>query len=68
MKTGNKANRRIEEIYLTRLREMTGEERMKRAFELCRFAWKMAELSIRNEFPNISDRELKERLRQRISK
>lgn len=64
----NKANKKIEEIYLARLRRMTGEERMRRAFELCRFAWKIAEQSIRNEFPNISDEELKKKLRQRIAK
>ncbi|MGB9721406.1 MAG: hypothetical protein ACPL28_08025 [bacterium] len=61
-------NKKIEEIYLARLRQMTGEERMKRAFELCRFAWKIAEQSIRNEFPNISNEELKKKLQQRISK
>lgn len=64
----NEPNKRAEEIYLARLRQMTGEERMKQAFELCRFAWEIAEQSIRNKFPNISDKELKEKLRQRIPK
>ena len=68
MTNKNGTNKIIEELYLARLRQMTGEERMKRAFELCRFAWKMAEQSIRNEFPNISSKELKEKLRQRIAK
>ena len=64
----NKLNKKIDDIYLTRLRQMTGEERMKRAFELCGFAWKIAEQNILNEFPNISNEELKEKLRQRLSK
>lgn len=56
------------ELYLKKLRQMSGEERMRMAFELCRFVWKIAEQSIRNEFPDISEKELKEKLRQRLSK
>lgn len=59
-------NEKSEAIYLEQLRNMTGEERMRRAFELCRFAWKIAEQSIRNEFPGISEKELHEKLRQRM--
>lgn len=47
---------------------MTGEERMKRAFDLCEFVWKVAEESIRNEFPGISDEDLRKRLRARMPK
>jgi len=59
-------DKKIEEMYLQRLRKMSGEERMKQAFELTRFAWKLAEACIRNQFPNISDKELKEKLKQRL--
>ena len=59
-------NEKSEAIYLEQLRNMTGEERMRRAFELCRFVWKIAEQSIRNEFPGISEKELHEKLRQRM--
>jgi hypothetical protein len=59
-------DKKIEEIYLERLRKMSGEERMKRAFELTRFAWRLAEVGIRNQFPNILDNELKEKLKQRL--
>ena len=67
-KASSSLNKRNEEIYLERLRKMTGEERMKRAFELCSFVWEMAEASIRNEFPGISDEELKTKLRARMPK
>lgn len=59
-------DKKIEEMYLERLRKMSGEERMKRTFELCEFAWKLAEAGIRNQFPHISDNELKEKLKQRL--
>lgn len=58
----------IEQLYYGKLRQMTGEERMKQAFELNRFAWKIAEAGIRNQFPNISDKELKEKLKQKLRK
>lgn len=57
-----------QDIYLWKLRMMSGEERMKRAFEMCRVVWKIAEDSIRNEFPNISDEDLKEKLKERLHK
>ena len=57
---------KVEKIYLERLHAMTGEERMKRAFEMCKFMWKIAEQSIRNEYPNISEKELKEKLKQKL--
>ena len=41
---------------------------MKRAFEMCRVVWKIAEDSIRNEFPDISDEELREKLKDRLCK
>ena len=62
----NKANKKIGEIYLAQLRQMTSEERMKRALNYVDLPGKTAEQSIRNEFPN-SHEELK-KLRQRISK
>lgn len=57
-----------QDIYLRRLRMMSGEERMKRAFDMCRVVWEIAEDSIRNEFPNISDEKLKEKLKERLHK
>jgi hypothetical protein len=57
-----------QDIYLRKLRMMSGEERMKRAFEMCRVVWKIAEDSIRNEFPDISDEELRGKLKERLHK
>jgi len=59
-------DKKIEELYFDQLRKMSGEERMKRGFELCNFAWKMAEENIRHQFPNISEEELKEKLKHRL--
>jgi len=55
-------------IYYSLLRKMSGEERMKRAFELCRFSWKIVEASIRNQFPNISSEEFRKKLKERLPK
>ena len=66
MLRSNKRNLKVEKIYLEHLRKMTGEERMKRAFELCKSMWLIAEQSIRNEYPNISEKELKEKLKKRL--
>ncbi|MEO0113660.1 MAG: hypothetical protein ABIK80_06870 [candidate division WOR-3 bacterium] len=53
-------------IYYELLRKMSGDERFKRALELCRLVWRITEDSIRNQFPNISKEELKEKLKERI--
>ncbi len=56
----------MDERYLERLRSMSGEERMKLAFELCELMWKVVADSIRNEFPGISECELKEKMKLRL--
>ena len=61
-------SKQIEQLYYDRLRQMTGEERIKQAFELNRFAWKIVEAGIRNQFPNISEKELKEKLNAQTRK
>jgi len=59
-------DKKLEEMYYERLRKMSGEERMKIGFELCNLEWKIAEEKIRNQFHNISEEELKEKLKQRL--
>lgn len=61
-------SKQINKLYYEKLRLMTGEERLKQAFELSRFAWEIAQAGIRNQFPNISEKELKEKLKQRLPK
>lgn len=62
----NNANERLETIYVEILRKMTGEDRMKQAFDMCKFMWKIAAESILNQYPNISEAELHEKLKQRL--
>lgn len=52
-------NEKQEEI----LRNMTGEERMRIGFEICDFVRKLTIAGIRNRSPNISEKELKEKLK-----
>jgi hypothetical protein len=55
----------VEQRYYERLRAMTGEQRLRKAFELSAVAWRMAEAAVRNESPGITDAELASRLRGR---
>jgi len=62
----NKYTKKNEALYYKILSEMTGEERMKRAFEMCRFMWEVAAAGIKHQFQNITEDELKNKLRQRL--
>jgi hypothetical protein len=55
-----------EELYWQKLRQMTGEQRLRRAFELCRLAWRLAEANVRNDNPGMPDAEVKARVRARL--
>lgn len=48
-------------------RQMSGAQRLQQAFELCDWARSLIIASIHNRYPDISDSELTERLRQRVS-
>jgi hypothetical protein len=50
------------QIQLGILRAMTGEQRLKIAFEMCRFAGKLAAAGIRQEHPEWSERQIKREL------
>ncbi len=58
-----KENKRYYEI----LRAMSGEQRLKIGFEMRDFTMKLVEASIRNQYPEISDEELKRKIKERIS-
>lgn len=47
------------------LRRMNGEERMRIGFEMCEFVRKLIIAGIRNQFPNISEQELKSMVKER---
>ena len=47
------------------LRRMTGEQRLVRALDMIRTAWRIAADAIRNQNPGIVEEELKARLRER---
>jgi hypothetical protein len=53
-------NEKEEEI----LRRMSGEERMRIGFEICDFVRKLVIAGIRYRAPNISEQELKEKLKE----
>ncbi len=59
-----KENKRYYEILMA----MNGEQRLKIGFEMCDFAMKLVEASIRNQYPEISDEELKRKIKERIPK
>lgn len=59
-----KENKRYYEI----LRAMNGEQRLKIGFEMYNFTMKLVEASIRNQYPEISDEELKRKIKERIPK
>jgi hypothetical protein len=58
----------VEQRYYERLRALTGEQRLHKAFELSAVAWRMAEAAVRNESPGITERELKTRVRERLQR
>jgi len=47
------------------LSRMKGEERMRIGFEMCEFVRKLIIAGIRNQFPNISEQELKTMVKER---
>jgi|UniRef100_A0A7C6A836 hypothetical protein len=47
------------------LRRMKGEERMRIGFEICDFVTKLVIAGIRYQYPNISEKELKEKIKER---
>jgi hypothetical protein len=47
------------------LRRMTGEQRLVRALDMIRTAWRIAADATRNQNPGIVEEELKARLRER---
>jgi hypothetical protein len=53
-------------LSVKRLRAMTGEQRMKLAFAMCRTAWRIAEDAVRNQNPGITDQEVEAKLRERL--
>ena len=44
---------------------MTGEQRLVRALDMIRTAWRIAADAIRNQNPGIAEKELKTKLRER---
>ncbi len=56
----------INKLYYDRLKQMSGQDKIKQALDLNQFVIKIAEAGIRNQFPNISEKELKEKLKQRL--
>jgi hypothetical protein len=56
-----KSNEKQEEI----LRRMKGEERMRIGFEICDFVMKLVISGIRYQYPNISEKELNEKIKER---
>lgn len=54
-------SKQIEQLYYDKLRQMTGEERLKLGFAMSDFAMNLAKTTIQNQFPNISEDEQKEK-------
>ena len=59
-----KENKKYYEV----LRNMSGEQRMRIGFEMYDFVIKIVEESIKNQYPGISEKELKQKIRERIPK
>lgn len=57
-----------EKKYISLLRNMDGNQRVKIGVELYEMARHIVESSIKNENPNLSEDELEEKLRQRMNK
>jgi len=57
---------KIEEKYIEIMKRKSGEERLKIAMELREFSLKMAGQGIKDQNPNISSKDLKARLQERI--
>jgi DNA-binding HxlR family transcriptional regulator len=55
-----------EERYIAILRAMSGSQRVKIGAELYEMARHIVASSIRNKYPNISEQELQDRLRERM--
>ncbi len=53
---------------LTAFRRLSGARRIQQAFDLCDWAQSLIIASIRSRYPDISDAELRERLRSRVSR
>ncbi len=48
-------------------RQLSGAQRLQQAFDLCDWAQSLIIASIRNRYPDISETELSQRLRRRVS-
>ncbi len=55
-------------IYIQVLRQMSPEKRLLRAFELSEFARQLFAHGLRKRFPNLSEKEFKELLLERLNK
>jgi len=55
-----------EERYIAILRAMSGNQRVKIGAELYEMACSIVASSIRNKYPNISEEELQDKLRERM--
>jgi hypothetical protein len=55
-----------EEKYIAILRAMSGNQRVKIGAELYEMARSIVASSIRNKYPNISEQELQDKLRERM--
>lgn len=62
MKYTEAPDRKQEEI----LRRMSGEQRMHLGFEISDFVWKLVISGIKYQFPNISEKELQEKIKERF--
>ncbi len=58
---------KAEKQYISLLRKMDGNQRVKIGAELYEVARHIAESSIRNQYPDLSEDEIKEKLRQRMN-
>ena len=57
---------KAEEKYIEIMRKKSGQERLKIAMDLRRLALKLTELGIKDQNPNISSKDLKACLQERI--
>ncbi|MBS4016103.1 MAG: hypothetical protein KGZ86_06710 [Candidatus Latescibacteria bacterium] len=61
----NKYIEQPNKIEIEIFRRMTGEDRLRIGFEMCEFVRKMIIAGIRNQYPNISEQELKSKVKER---
>jgi len=57
-------SKEVEQRYYDKLRQMSGEERMKLGFAMCDFAMSLAKVSIQYQFPNITEQEQKAKTKE----